>query len=85
MAKARSANPAYFGHPPNVVEGQWFEGHTALHAARVHRRPRMGIAGTAKGGVDSIILSGGYIDDVYGDKEIIYTGEGGLDGAPDAS
>ncbi|CAM5630988.1 YDG domain-containing protein OS=Streptomyces rimosus subsp. rimosus (strain ATCC / DSM 40260/ JCM 4667 / NRRL 2234) OX=1265868 GN=SRIM_019565 PE=4 SV=1 [Streptomyces rimosus subsp. rimosus] len=66
-------------HPPNVVEGQWFEGHTALHAARVHRRPRMGIAGTAKGGVDSIILSGGYIDDVYGDKEIIYTGEGGLD------
>ncbi|MEU6965769.1 YDG/SRA domain-containing protein [Streptomyces chrestomyceticus] len=76
MAKA---NPAYFGHPPNVVEGQRFQRHTELHAAGVHRRPGLGISGTAKGGVDSIVLSGGYIDDVYGDVEIIYTGEGGRD------
>ncbi|MFH8409024.1 YDG/SRA domain-containing protein [Streptomyces sp. NPDC018019] len=79
MAKARAKNPAYFGHPPDVVEGQWFKGHAELHAARVHRHYGAGISGTAKDGVDSIVLSGGYVDDVYGDTEIIYTGEGGLD------
>ena len=36
-----------------------------------------GISGTAKDGADSIVLSGGYEDDVdYGD-EIVYTGHGG--------
>ncbi|KNB49282.1 YDG/SRA domain-containing protein [Streptomyces caatingaensis] len=73
------ANPVSFGTPPGVVEGQWFKGHAELHAAGVHRQLGQGISGTAREGVDSIVLSGGYIDDVDGDLEIIYTGEGGRD------
>ncbi|MFI9238823.1 YDG/SRA domain-containing protein [Streptomyces sp. NPDC053079] len=68
-----------FGTPPGVVEGQRFKGHAELHAAGVHRQLGRGISGTARDGVDSIVLSGGYVDDVYGESEIIYTGEGGLD------
>ncbi|MEJ8654605.1 YDG/SRA domain-containing protein [Streptomyces sp. MS1.AVA.3] len=77
MANARSSNPVRFGSPQDVEEGQWFAGHTELHAAGVHRAYGQGISGTAHEGVDSIVLSGGYIDDEYGEREIIYTGEGG--------
>ncbi|MGI5258697.1 YDG/SRA domain-containing protein [Streptomyces angustmyceticus] len=79
MAKAQSSNPVRFGPPRNVEEGQWFASHRELHAAGVHRRSGQGIAGTAHEGVDSIVLSGGYIDDIYGEREIIYTGEGSRD------
>ncbi|MFG2224407.1 YDG/SRA domain-containing protein [Streptomyces sp. NPDC048644] len=79
MAKAKSKNPVKFGPPEGVVEGQHFESHMELHAYGVHRQKGRGISGTAREGVDSIVLSGGYIDDVYGDDEIIYTGEGGRD------
>ncbi|MEU2872924.1 YDG/SRA domain-containing protein [Streptomyces olivoreticuli] len=74
---ANAANPVSFGPVDGVSEGQWFKGHKELHAAGVHRQSGQGIAGTAKDGVDSIVLSGGYIDDVFGELEIIYTGEGG--------
>ncbi|MEU7166697.1 YDG/SRA domain-containing protein [Streptomyces morookaense] len=76
---ANASNPVRFGTPPGVSEGQWFSGHAELHAAGVHRQSGQGIAGTARDGVDSIVLSGGYIDDVFGEQEIIYTGEGGRD------
>ncbi|MFG2890554.1 YDG/SRA domain-containing protein [Streptomyces sp. NPDC048248] len=79
MAKARAAKPVTFGTPPGVKEGQRFKGHAELHAAGVHRQLGMGISGTATKGVDSIVLSGGYLDDEYGETEIIYTGEGGRD------
>lgn len=76
---ANAANPVSIGPVPGVTEGQWFKGHKELHAAGVHRQSGQGIAGTAKDGVDSIVLSGGYIDDVFGEQEIIYTGEGSRD------
>ncbi|WP_078893847.1 YDG/SRA domain-containing protein [Streptomyces sp. CT34] len=78
-AKAKSANPVNFGTPPGVSEGQHFKSHAELHAAGVHRQSGSGISGTAHQGVDSIVLSGGYLDDEYGEHEIIYTGEGGRD------
>ncbi|WP_399088884.1 YDG/SRA domain-containing protein [Streptomyces sp. BBFR2] len=78
MAKEKSA-PICFGTPEGVTEGQWFKGHQELHDAGVHRELGKGISGTASGGVDSIVLSGGYVDDVYGEEEIIYTGEGSRD------
>lgn len=68
-----------FGTPEGVAEGQWFKDHDALYEAGLHRFRGQGISGTEKTGVDSIVLSGGYVDDVYGDLEIIYTGEGGRD------
>jgi putative restriction endonuclease len=38
-----------------------------------------GIHGTAKEGADSIVVSGGYVDDRDMGDVIIYTGEGGND------
>ena len=49
-----------------------------LNSAGVHRPPVAGIGGTAKaGGADSIVVSGGYEDDLDLGDEIIYTGHGG--------
>ncbi|WP_407287015.1 YDG/SRA domain-containing protein [Streptomyces sp. BP-8] len=79
MAKAKSRNPVTFGAPAGVYEGQHFKGHAELHARGVHRQLGRGISGTATEGVDSIVLSGGYLDDEYGEDEITYTGEGGRD------
>ncbi|MEU9503478.1 YDG/SRA domain-containing protein [Streptomyces sp. NPDC048196] len=79
MAKKNAANPVKFGSPPGVHEGQHFKGHAELHEKGVHRQSGLGISGTAHQGVDSIVLSGGYLDDVYGESEIVYTGEGGRD------
>ena len=63
------------GHP----EGAVFESREALSKAGVHRPTMGGISGTAEEGADSIVLSGGYEDDLdYGD-EIVYTGHGGRD------
>merc|ERR1719431_5218 len=45
----------------------------------VHRPPVSGIAGTAKLGCPSLVLSGGYEDDVDNGDEFYYTGAGGRD------
>ncbi|AKH84100.1 hypothetical protein AA958_20070 [Streptomyces sp. CNQ-509] len=70
---------AFFGEPAGVADGDWFPSHRALYEAGLHRFKDQGISGTEKTGADSIVLSGGYVDDVYGDEEIIYTGAGGRD------
>ncbi|MFE3599329.1 YDG/SRA domain-containing protein [Streptomyces sp. NPDC059142] len=70
---------AEFGTPDGVAEGDWFKGHRELHAHGLHRFSGRGISGTAKTGADSIVLSGGYVDDADGGDEIKYTGEGGRD------
>ena len=63
-----------------VIEaGTPFQSRRALHDARIHSPLQAGIAGGASVGAESIVLSGGYIDDEdYGD-ELIYTGHGGRD------
>ena len=67
----------FFGTPSEVHVGQQFIDRTDLHNAAVHAPTQAGISGTAKDGADSIVLSGGYVDDKdYGDY-IIYTGHGG--------
>ncbi|MFJ3965401.1 YDG/SRA domain-containing protein [Streptomyces sp. NPDC090036] len=68
-----------FGTPDGVTEGDWFAGHAALHAKGLHRFSGRGISGTEKTGADSIVLSGGYVDDRDEGDVIIYTGEGGRD------
>jgi len=63
------------GEIDGVIEGQIFENRRELHDANVHRGLMRGIGAVG----ESIVLSGGYVDDKdYGD-EIIYTGEGGRD------
>ncbi|MEU8108309.1 YDG/SRA domain-containing protein [Nonomuraea muscovyensis] len=68
-----------FGHIPGQPVGSTYARRRDLHDARVHRPTIAGISGTGKEGADSIVASGGYVDDEdYGDV-IVYTGHGGRD------
>ena len=68
-----------FGHVPGVTLGQEFRDRAELSQAQVHRPLQAGISGSGQDGADSIVVSGGYVDDEdYGDQ-IIYTGAGGRD------
>jgi putative restriction endonuclease len=65
------------GHPPGSV----FADRRALAEAGVHRALQAGIVGRAEEGAESVVISGGYVDDEdYGD-EVVYTGAGGRDPA----
>ena len=68
-----------FGEIPGIFEGQEFDNRIELSVALVHRPLQAGISGSQNEGADSIVLSGGYIDDVDNGNEIIYTGHGGRD------
>ena len=68
-----------FGHIPGYPEGSLFENRTDLRESGVHVPIRAGISGSQTEGAESIVLSGGYEDDIdYGDV-LIYTGHGGRD------
>ena len=68
-----------FGSVPGIAPGAKFDDRRAVYDAGVHRALIAGIVGRADEGAESIVLSGGYVDDEdYGD-EIIYTGHGGRD------
>jgi putative restriction endonuclease len=69
----------FFGTPPDVHVGQQFIDRRELHEARVHRPLQAGISGTAAEGADSIVVSGGYVDDQDHGEYILYTGHGGND------
>ncbi|MGK5679715.1 YDG/SRA domain-containing protein [Actinoplanes sp. URMC 104] len=62
------------GFPP----GSTFTNRRDLAASGVHRPPQGGICG-GKDGAESIVVSGGYVDDMDFGHEIIYTGQGGRD------
>ncbi|MBX3090120.1 MAG: HNH endonuclease [Cryobacterium sp.] len=67
----------FFGTPDGVKVGDLFIDRRELHDAHVHRPLQAGISGSKQEGADSIVVSGGYVDDQdYGDF-IIYTGHGG--------
>jgi putative restriction endonuclease len=68
-----------FGEIEGYPEGTVFDSRKSLSKTGIHRPTMGGISGTAGEGADSIVLSGGYEDDIdYGD-EIVYTGHGGRD------
>lgn len=69
--------PRNFGHIENIKEGQAFEDRASLKAAGVHNEIQAGIAGSQSEGAESIVVSGGYEDDIDNGDEIIYTGSGG--------
>ncbi|WP_425287313.1 YDG/SRA domain-containing protein [Leifsonia stereocauli] len=69
----------YFGTPGEITVGQWFADRRQLHDAGVHRPLQAGISGTRLEGADSIVVSGGYADDVDHGEYIFYTGHGGRD------
>lgn len=70
-----------FGNPHDIKEGTWYPDRAALIEADLHRHKIAGIDGNGKEGVSSIVVSGGYEDDVDLGDEIIYTGHGGNDPA----
>ena len=68
-----------FGHVPGYPEGSLFESRAELSESRVHLPLQAGIAGSQTEGAESIVLSGGYEDDVDDGDTIVYTGQGGRD------
>lgn len=67
-----------FGHVPGNPPGTTYVDRDALSGARVHGPNQGGIWG-GQDGAESVVVSGGYVDDQdYGDV-IIYTGQGGRD------
>jgi putative restriction endonuclease len=68
-----------FGEIAGLSEGTHFNDRAALREAGVHLALVAGIDGNPKIGASSIVLNGGYIDDLDLGKEILYTGHGGND------
>ena len=68
-----------FGHVPGYPEGSLFENRQELSERGVHVPTQAGISGSQTEGAESIVLSGGYEDDVDLGNTIIYTGHGGRD------
>jgi putative restriction endonuclease len=69
-----------FGNIHGVKEGDTFKDRQALREAGVHLAPVAGIDGNGNVGASSIVLNGGYVDDLDLGDEIIYTGHGGNKG-----
>ena len=67
-----------FGHIPGIKPGQIFEDRKALRHSGIHAPLMAGIWG-AQEGAYSIVLSGGYEDDIDELDYILYTGQGGQD------
>jgi putative restriction endonuclease len=63
------------GEVEGVSEGAIFRDRQALHDAGIHRGIQQGIGG----GGESIVLSGGYVDDRDDGDVVLYTGQGGRD------
>lgn len=68
-----------FGNIEGVSIGQIFESRKDLSKAGIHAPLMHGIWGRASEGSCSIVLSGGYEDDVDELDFIVYTGQGGQD------
>lgn len=66
-----------FGHVEGTREGQIFESREHLSQAGIHAPHMHGIWGRQDEGSCSIVLSGGYEDDVDDLDYILYTGQGG--------
>ncbi|MBY3504013.1 MULTISPECIES: YDG/SRA domain-containing protein [Rhizobium/Agrobacterium group] len=75
------ASESKFGCPDGVKVGDIFASYKEMNQKRVHRSTMGGISGTENDGADSIVISGGYADDIDFGDEIIYTGHGGRDGS----
>jgi len=70
----------HFGEVPGIEVGMTWESRMQLSEEGIHRPPVAGIAGKpTSGGSQSIVLSGGYEDDVDSGHEFWYTGAGGRD------
>ncbi|MEO0542906.1 MAG: YDG/SRA domain-containing protein [Pseudomonadota bacterium] len=67
------------GEVADVQFGTQFKDRRELYGAGVHRALQAGIVGREAVGAESIVLSGGYVDDADYGSTIVYTGDGGRD------
>ena len=68
-----------FGAIEGMEPGTHFDDRRALYDSGVHRTLQAGIVGRAADGAESIVLSGGYVDDEDAGHIIFHTGDGGRD------
>lgn len=68
---------AVFGHSAGVAVGARFATRRDVALAGVHRPLVAGICGTAAGGAESVVLAGGFVDDLDLGDTVLYTGAGG--------
>ena len=66
----------HFGPVPGIEVGMGWEFRMQCSEAGIHRPPVSGIAGTGLVGCQSIVLAGGYEDDVDLGNTFTYTGSG---------
>ncbi|CAM9338943.1 unnamed protein product [Discosporangium mesarthrocarpum] len=74
-----SVDKHHFGAVPGVRVGSMWQFRMEVSEDGIHRPPVSGMAGTADGGCQSIVLSGGYSDDEDEGEAFLYTGAGGRD------
>ena len=85
MATARVENKCsivgghHFGPIPGIEVGMSWQYRVQVSGAGVHRPHIAGIAGRSSIGCQSIVLAGGYEDDVDNGDKFSYTGSGGRD------
>ena len=77
--KVSAMKKNHFGPIPGIEVGTQWLFRMQVSEDGVHRPPVGGIAGTEKEGCQSIVISGGYEDDVDNGEEFTYTGSGGRD------
>ncbi|XP_069677651.1 E3 ubiquitin-protein ligase UHRF1-like [Periplaneta americana] len=71
--------PNHYGPVPGIEVGTNWLYRVQVSESGVHRPPVGGIHGRESDGAYSIVLSGGYEDDVDNGDEFLYTGSGGRD------
>ena len=71
--------PVIYGAVEGVGVGDTFDTRAELRRAGLHRPLINGISGSGEAGAESIVLSGGYVDDEDHGDRIVYTGAGGRD------
>ncbi|SCF05414.1 YDG/SRA domain-containing protein [Micromonospora tulbaghiae] len=72
------ASERTYGEIPGYPPGSAFKNRDELAASAVHRPNQAGICG-GRDGAESIVVSGGYVDDEDYGAELVYTGQGGND------
>ncbi|XP_001944935.5 LOW QUALITY PROTEIN: E3 ubiquitin-protein ligase UHRF1 [Acyrthosiphon pisum] len=77
--KCNIVPPNHFGPIPGVEVGTTWLFRVQVSESGIHRPPVGGIHGRDNQGAFSIVLSGGYEDDIDNGEEFMYTGSGGRD------
>jgi len=72
-------NDSRIGKVKGVNVGDTWQSREAVYDAKVHTNKFAGISGSRTNGAFSVVLSGGYEDDIDQGDVIIYTGTGGRD------